>query len=101
MAKKNQGNQSPGRSHNDIIPRIQEMLREKSEETGLDNNAATAVAVSQLLLPVMGLSSRNIDKRLDKQETAIISCERQCVSIHMKMTAFNSIPEERIFVYRV
>lgn len=55
----------------DIIPRIQEMLRERSEETGLDNNAATAVAVSQLLLPVMGLSSRNIDKRLDKQETAI------------------------------
>lgn len=62
--KTKQGNQSPCSSH-DIIPRIQEMLREKSEETGLDNNAATAVAVSQLLLPVMGLSSRNIDKRLD------------------------------------
>ena len=52
----------------EVIPRIQEMLR---EQPGLDQNSATAVAVAQLLLPVMGMTNKSVDKRLASQETAI------------------------------
>lgn len=55
----------------DIILRIQEMLLEIADQPELYQNAATAVAVTQLLLPVMGLSNRNFDERLTTQETAI------------------------------
>ena len=44
-----------------VIPRIQEMLRDQS---GLDQNSATAVAVTQLLLPVMGMTNKSMNKRL-------------------------------------
>ena len=43
-------------SDDDVIGRLQEMLREKAEQPALTQNAATAVAVTQLLLPVMGFS---------------------------------------------
>ena len=36
-----------------VIPRIQEMLR---DQPGLYQNSATAVAFTQLLLPVMGMT---------------------------------------------
>ena len=34
-------------------------------------NSATAVAVTQLLLPVMGMTNKNVDRRLTQTETAI------------------------------
>ena len=55
----------------DVIPKIQEMLKEKSEQPGLDKNSATAVAVTQLLLPVMRVTMGTVEKRLSNTETAV------------------------------
>ena len=55
----------------DVIPKIQEMLREKADQPGLNENSATAVAVSQLLLPVMRVTMGTVEKRLYTTETAV------------------------------
>ena len=47
------------------------MLWEKADQQGLDQNTATAVAVTQLLLPVMEMSNKNIKRRMATQETAV------------------------------
>ena len=51
-----------------VIPRIQEMLH---DQPGLDQNSATAVVVTKLLLPVMAMTNKSMYKRLASQETAI------------------------------
>ena len=55
----------------DVIPKLQEMLRDQADQPGLDKNTATAVAVTQLLLPVMGMTNRSVEKRLAQTETSI------------------------------
>ena len=61
-----------------VIPRIQEMLR---SQPGLDQNSATAVTVTQLLLPVMGMTNKSMNERLANQETTIIKL-RASVRLH-------------------